>query len=327
MAAVALLLAGARTGDAADIADDHADRIDGRPVEFLVDRLGRPDESFSDGGTGFERCTYRQLEVCLDRVRAARRVVEDDHANLLGPQQGKSGNEKYQAEGDRQPDMADRPGHRRRHDRIPHPVDRVARPGLDFTQRGEAPAPLVREVRRQDVKGLDQRYGENEQRDPEKRLYDLEAAFGHEQERHECQDGRGYADEDRAGDDPCSRNRGLRGTFPPLAFRSDALADHDRIVDDNADQQEEREQRPQIQGQARQIEEHQRADERQGNTQGNPEGEAEIENEKQAHEDQDDADRRVADDIRQNVENRFGRIVPDANFDPRRRPCRFRGVS
>ncbi len=323
MAAVALALAGARAGDVAGIADDHADRFDGRPFELFLDRLGRPYESFGDGRAGLERRADRQLEVCLDRVRPARRVVDDDHANLFGPQQGERGNEKDQAEGDRQPDMANRPGHRRRDDRIPHPVDRLAHPGLDFAQRRQAPAPLVREMRRQDEKGLDQRYGEHEQRDPEKRLDDLKAALRHEQERHECEHGGGDADKDRAGDDPGSGNRRLHGTLSPLAFRRDALADNDRIVDDDADQQEEGEQRPQVQRQARQVEEHQRADERQGNAEGYPEGEAKVEDKEQAHEHQDDADRRVADDIRENVEYRLRRIVPDADFDARRRLVGF----
>ena len=164
----------------------------------------------------------------------------------------------------------------------------------------------------QDEKCLDEGDEENEHGDIREDLDQLVVPCRDEEERHESDHGCQDADCDRTGDSPYAGKRRIRAALALLAFRRDTLPHHDGIVDDNADQQEEREQRSHVESQVRTVKEHERTDKGQWNSDRHPERNAKIEEQDQAHQHQDRPDGAIADDLGKTVEDRLDPVAPDS---------------
>ena len=194
-----------------------------------------------------------------------------------------------------------------------------AYPVLQRAQRLQTPALVVREMGGQDEERLDERHGEDEERDIREHVDQLDDGPGHEEKRHErenrgaCADG--YRTQHRAG----ARGGRLGPALAVVAFGDDALADHQGIVHDEADHQEEADQRPEVQRQPGRTEEQQGADERERDADGNPGRRAQVEHQQEQDEDQDRAGQRVSRNRRQPVDGWLRPIVPDADCDTPRR--------
>lgn len=274
-----------------DIADDHADRVDGCPLERIVDAVPRFHEALGRGDRLLEWRARRQVEVRLHVVGAAQFLVEHDDAHGIGADEQHGGDQNDDAANERQPDIAHGPRCCRGHDPVANLVQPSADLALHIAQRREAPAPPVRQVRRQYEERGNQRNEQDEDRNVGEDVDDLIRGRGDEEKGQEGQNRRDGADGQRPHHGPRARDGRVERALSPLAFRRDALAHHDGVVDDDADQQEEAEDRAEVERQVRRVEEHQRPDEGQGDADGHPQRDAELEDENEGDEHQDDADR------------------------------------
>ncbi len=175
--------------------------------------------------------------------------------------------------------------------------------------------PAVREVGRQDEQRLEQGDQQHDDDHDRKRPPELAGRTGNEHHRqkgdHRGQDREG----DRQRDVACALDCRLQARVAALPVLVDVLADHDGVVDDDAEHDEKREHRDHVDADADERQEQQTADEGNGHPDHDPEGEPQLEEHRQDQ--QHDAHRQatVVDQQHQAVAEVLGIVAVDAVAD------------
>ena len=294
-----------------EIADHHADRVDRRPAKLFIHGMRGIHKALGSSESDVKRRARRQVNIGLDVIADICRPVEDEQADIVGAKQRQRKNDKQDSAYQRNSSVSYGPGNRRHHNLVAELVQPAADPALEYAQRRNAPAALVRQVSGQDKESFNQRHRKDESRHVGEYGNHLVEACGDEQERKKSKQRRQYPDGDRPDYGMRAGNGCIQGVFAALPFRGNTLSNHHRIVYDNADQQEKPEDGSHVQRHVRGPEEHQRADHGQRDTDGYPYCHAQVEHHDQADEYQHDTECGIPDNLRYPVNRRLRPVVPD----------------
>ena len=275
--------------------------------------MGGVHQAFRGGPGDLERRPHGELQVRLQAVRF--QAGEEQKADFVGRQQRRRGDQQRQPAAKSHEAVAHGPGDGRHQRLVAKALHRGADLRLADVQRPAAPRPAVGKVRRQNEEHLHQRHGEHGDHHHRHDAQNLAEGAGDEQQRREGRHRRQHADGHRRAHAQAAGDGAVDAAQPALLLCDDVLADHHRVVDDDAEHDNQGEQRHHVEVDVEEVEEQERAQERNRHAHRHPHGEPQVQHHHQEQKHQREAEDAVAQQQAEAALQHFGAVFPDFHVD------------